>query len=412
MNRRNFIQNSGAWLLALGGPGQVPIMAAIAGTTPTIQAHGDDDKSIRMFLCGDVMTGRGIDQVLPHPGEPTIHEGYMKNALGYVKIAEKLNGPISRPVDFSYVWGDSLAELQSRKPDLRIINLETSVTTSGDYWPHKGIHYRMHPHNTPVINAAAIDCCVLANNHVLDWGYAGLDETLESLDKAKLKTAGAGHDLEQARAPVIFTLAQKGRVILFALASDSSGVPSAWAARHNRAGVNFIDEFSSASVRRIAAQVRALKQAGDIVVLSIHWGSNWGYVVPDEQQEFAHRLIDEAGVDVIHGHSSHHPRPIEVYRNKLILYGCGDFINDYEGIGGYEVFRGDLSLMYFLDIDSAGGHLTGLQMAPFQMRQFRLNRASKQDVKWLRDTLDRECLEFKTRVEQNTDGALTLHWNM
>lgn len=370
------------------------------------------DKALCLFLCGDVMTGRGIDQVLPYSCDPVLYEPFVTDARRYVQLAEELNGPIKKPVDFSYIWGEALTELQRLAPDVRIINLETSVTTSGDYWPRKGIHYRMHPRNIPVINTAAIDCCVLANNHVLDWGYAGLEETLESLDKAKLKTVGAGHDLEQAHAPVIFTMAEKGRVIVFALASDSSGVPSAWAARHNRAGVNFIDEFSSESVRWIASQVRALKQPGDIVVLSIHWGSNWGYAVPDEQQEFAHRLIDEAGVDVIHGHSSHHPRPIEVYRSKLILYGCGDFINDYEGIGGYEVFRGDLSLMYFPDIDAADGHLTSLQMVPFQMRQFRLNRASKQDVKWLRDTLDRECLEFKTRVEQSTDGALTLNWNM
>lgn len=65
---------------------------------------------------------------------------------------------------------------------------------------------------------------------------------------------------------------------------------------------------------------------------ALGWG-NWGYGVTRRTREFAHELLDHAGVDLIHGHSSHHPLGIEVYRDKLILYGCGDFINDYEGIG-------------------------------------------------------------------------------
>ncbi len=66
---------------------------------------------ITIFMCGDVMTGRGVDQVLPNPGEPLIHEPYMQSAGGYVKIAEEVNGPIQQPVSFSYIWGDALEEL-------------------------------------------------------------------------------------------------------------------------------------------------------------------------------------------------------------------------------------------------------------------------------------------------------------
>jgi poly-gamma-glutamate synthesis protein (capsule biosynthesis protein) len=127
MNRRDFIQSTGKWLLALAGLGFGHTMAGMKSAAVTPPGA---DKSITLFLCGDVMTGRGIDQVLPHPGDPLIHEHYMKSALGYVKIAEEVNGPIARPVDFSYIWGDALGELDCRAPDLRIINLETSVTTS------------------------------------------------------------------------------------------------------------------------------------------------------------------------------------------------------------------------------------------------------------------------------------------
>ena len=111
---------------------------------------------ITLFLCGDVMLGRGIDQILPHPSDPILHEPYVKNALEYVDLAEEANGPIPRPVDFSYVWGDALSELDRMAPDIRIINLETSVTNSNAYWKTKEVHYRMNPANIPCITAAGI----------------------------------------------------------------------------------------------------------------------------------------------------------------------------------------------------------------------------------------------------------------
>ena len=79
------------------------------------------------------MTGRGIDQVLPHPGEPTLHESYAGSALDYVRLAEEANGPIPRSLDLSYVWGVALDELSRAQPDVRIVNLETSITRSDDY---------------------------------------------------------------------------------------------------------------------------------------------------------------------------------------------------------------------------------------------------------------------------------------
>jgi hypothetical protein len=97
-----------------------------------------------------------------------------------------------------------------------------------------------------------------------------------------------------------------------------------------------------------------------------------------------------AGVDVVHGHSSHHPRPIEVVEGKLVLYGCGDFVDDYEGISGREEFRGDLVLMYFADVDPSSGRLVDLSMTPMRIRQFRLHRASPDEARWLRDTINRE----------------------
>ena len=107
--------------------------------------------SIKLFLCGDVMIGRGVDQILPHPSKPHLFEPYVRSALDYVEIAEQLHGPIRRPVDFAYIWGDALAELERARPDARIINLETAITTAEDAWPGKGIHYRMHPANAATL---------------------------------------------------------------------------------------------------------------------------------------------------------------------------------------------------------------------------------------------------------------------
>jgi poly-gamma-glutamate synthesis protein (capsule biosynthesis protein) len=99
-----------------------------------------------LFLCGDVMTGRGIDQILPHPGDPAIHEHHVTSAIGYVKLAENKNGPIPRRAAPSYIWGDALAEMERVQPQARIINSETAITRSED-WLDKGINYRMHPDN-------------------------------------------------------------------------------------------------------------------------------------------------------------------------------------------------------------------------------------------------------------------------
>jgi poly-gamma-glutamate capsule biosynthesis protein CapA/YwtB (metallophosphatase superfamily) len=317
---------------------------------------------------------------------------------------------IPKPVDFDYIWGDALEILAHRAPDASIINLETALTRSDDAWPGKGIHYRMHPENIPCLTTAPIDCCVLANNHVLDWGYQGLAETLKTLRQAGLKTAGAGLDRQVAAAPAILEKAGKGPLIVLAFGHPSSGIPLSWAAQSERPGVNLLEQLSSQTVQRIAEQIQAVKGANAIVVVSIHWGGNWGYHVPDEQRRFAHRLIDEAGVHVIHGHSSHHPRGIEVYRGKPILYGCGDFLNDYEGIQGHERFRGDLTLMYFPTLDSVSGRLIRFTMAPMQIRRFRLQRASAEDARRLHNILDRESRRFGCRVALNEDFTLTLRW--
>ena len=341
---------------------------------------------VTLFLCGDVMTGRGVDQILAHPCPPEIREPYVRDARDYIALAEEANGPIARPVSPAYIWGAALQELERVAPDARIINLETSVTTSDDYWPGKGIHYRMHPRNVDCLTAASVDICVLANNHVLDYGRAGLDETIATLVEARLKVTGAGAAIAQAQEPAIVDIRNGGRILVFAVGAENSGISKVWGATAASSGVDLLRDLSDATADALLARVRSRKRHGDVAVVSIHWGDNWGYEVPDAHIRFAHRLLD-GSVDLIHGHSSHHPRPLEIYRDKLVLYGCGDFITDYEGIAGYEEFRDDLVQMYFPRLNPDTGELIELHMTPLQIRRMQLVRPSAGDRDWLRQRL-------------------------
>jgi poly-gamma-glutamate capsule biosynthesis protein CapA/YwtB (metallophosphatase superfamily) len=362
---------------------------------------------VTLFLSGDVMTGRGIDQILPHPGDPRLWETYVQDAKAYVELAERVNGPIPRPVDLAWPWGDALPELAAARPAVRVINLETSITRSDDVAYGKAVHYRMAPGNIGCLTTARPDVCVLANNHVLDFGPPGLVETLDTLAGAALRATGAGADAEDARRPAVVPYGSGGRVLVVSAGTVSSGIPSAWAASADRAGVDLLPDLTPATADRLTEPVRRAARPGDIAVASLHWGPNWGYDVPEAHIRFAHELVDR-GVDIVHGHSSHHPCPVEVYRGKLILYGCGDLINDYEGIGGYDAYRDDLRLLYLPSLDPATGALAHLRMVPMHARQMRLHRASAQDTAHLHDVLLRTSRPFASRIERGTDGALHL----
>ena len=247
-------------------------------------------KSVTLFLAGDIMTGRGIDQILPHPSAPRLFEPGARSALEYVELAEAAAGAIPRRAAFEYVWGEALAELNRRQPCARIVNLETAVTSCEEAWPQKGIHYRMHPDNLPCLSAAGIDCCGLANNHVLDWGRRGLEETLSRLHGAHIQTAGAGRNAQEAQAPAMLLQPDRSRILVFAFATPSSGVPREWRATPTRSGVSWIEDLSERSVQAIAAQVTSHAGRGSLVIASIHWGGNWGYRISDREREFAHRL--------------------------------------------------------------------------------------------------------------------------
>ena len=357
--------------------------------------------TLTMFLAGDVMTGRGVDQILPFPGDPELKERCVRDAREYVALAEKRNGRIPGPVGFGWPWGEALPILDAAAPDARVVNLETTVTTCARF-ASKGINYRMHPSNLGVLTAARIDVCVLANNHLLDFGADGLVETLDVLARNGVRTVGAGRTVAQAWCPVVVETGRGRRLLIWAAALPSSGVSSHGAARRGRPGVAYLPEPTPAEADHVLDRTRLIRRNTDVVAVSLHWGSNWGYDVPDAHVEFAHRLVD-GGVDVVFGHSSHHPRPVEIYRGHPILYGCGDLINDYEGIGGHERFRDDLRLLYLVTLDARTHELLELRMVPMRSRQMQLHRASRRDTEWLRRVLDGISRDFGTRIDVGDD---------
>ncbi|NDL59140.1 CapA family protein [Phytoactinopolyspora mesophila] len=342
------------------------------------------EPDLTVFLSGDVMLGRGIDQILPNAGDPRLAEPFVRDARAYVDLAEKVNGPIPRPAEFEWPWGEALPVLVELGPDVRIVNLETSVTTSSEFDPSKSVHYRMSPGNVASLVAGKPDVCALANNHTLDFGRSGLVETLEVLAASGLHSAGAGRDAREASRPAVVRTSGGRRVTVFSFGSQTSGIPAGWRAGTDHPGIAMgeLDDASDVPRERIGAA----KNSGDIVVVSVHWGGNWGYEIEPEHIELAHRLID-AGADVVHGHSSHHPRPIEVYRDRLILYGCGDLINDYEGIAGRDEYRDDLRPLYLAALDPETGALRTLRMIIMQARKMRLEHAAAVDTAWLAATL-------------------------
>lgn len=130
----------------------------------------------------------------------------------------------------------------------------------------------------------------------------------------------------------------------------------------------------------------------DILIVSLHWGSNWGWGTPAEWRTFAHHLID-LGVDFVVGHSSHHVKGMEIYKGKFISYGLGDFINDYEGIvgQGYENFRNDLSCLYIPSFDLETRQVVDVDIIPCKIKNLKVQRATDvKDIAWLQNAFNRE----------------------
>lgn len=366
--------------------------------------------NLKLFLCGDVMTGRGIDQVLSFPSDPIIYEPYITDARDYIYLAQKKNGLFKIPVPFHYIWGDAIKQFELHNPDFRIINLETSITESKDYWVGKGINYKMNPANVSSLTCAGINCCALANNHTIDWGYIGLLDTIDTLKKADIQYSGAGADIKEAAKPAIL-IKDNTRVLVFSVGTESSGIPIQWEADSNRPGVKLLHTLNPEEVHFVGKWINMYRKPDDIVILSIHWGANWVFRIPSSHIRFAHALVDNGYVDIIHGHSSHHVLAMEIYKEKPVLYGCGDFVNDYEGIDSLQIFRDDISMMFFITLNTDNKELMDVTLVPLIKYQFSLKTPSEEDFNYMESDLNQRGEQFKNRVNRSQNGSFSLQWH-
>ncbi|KAL6057719.1 Polyglutamate biosynthesis protein, variant 3 [Balamuthia mandrillaris] len=161
-----------------------------------------DKKSLfRVLAVGDVMLGRLVDGLFPTHNDDPEHAGHAKRYLKAVSGGPERLAQYKKQ-QYKFVWGDTLPLFQ--EADVRVINLETSVTTH-DVKNPKTFNYRMHPANLRALHEAHVDYCSLANNHTLDYCEEGLFDTIKHMNKSGIKWAGAGRNLSEARAPAIIS---------------------------------------------------------------------------------------------------------------------------------------------------------------------------------------------------------------
>ncbi len=224
----------------------------------------------------------------------------------------------------AYPWGDTLPVFE--RADVRLCNLECVLSDRGEPWAgaYKAFHFRSDAKNIATLRAAHIDAVSLANNHTLDFGAEALADTLALLDAAGIQHAGAGRTPDEAACGATITT-PAGKIGLLAFTDNEPE----WEAAPERPGTRYAPvDLHDRRILRLMEQVAQTKKAVDILIVSAHWGANWGYVPPAGHALLGHALID-AGADVVFGHSSHVYRGIEVYHGRPIIYSAGDFVDDY-----------------------------------------------------------------------------------
>lgn len=221
--------------------------------------------------------------------------------------------------------------------DLTIINLETSVTTGGKKWPDKQFNFRSNPNSIEGMANSGVEVATLANNHVLDYGYQGLLDTLKNLDKYNIKYTGAGKNKKEAIKGII--VEEKG--VKVGILAFSRVIPDAkWYATKNRAGlVSGYDPYVNEMTKKIAE----MKKEVDILVLSIHWGVERSTIPRKQEINLAKKVIDN-GADIVMGHHPHVLQGIQVYKGKPIFYSFGNFVFNSGSKAGTNTMIGQVKI--------------------------------------------------------------------
>ena len=225
--------------------------------------------------------------------------------------------------------------------DLIVGNLETSITRSNKKKP-KTFNYRFDPKYVKAlkINKDKETFFNNANNHILDYEVQGLIDTLKYLDSIGIKHAGAGININEAMKESVFVIKDKKIVII-----GCSDHYEDWEATNSKAGIFLVDYNNYDHVLKF---IKTLKQIHnpDLFIMSIHWGPNYIRGIETKYEKYANDIIN-SGIDIVHGHSAHHIKCLKVFKNrfgkdKLIIFGNGDFLDDY---AINPIYRNDIGLI-------------------------------------------------------------------
>lgn len=313
--------------------------------------------------------------------------------LGDVMLGRLVNDILLK-VPPEYVWGDTLSLLA--RADARIVNLECVMSDRGEPWPGKVFTYRSDTKNIAVLQKAGITALTLANNHSLDYGHEALVECLDTLERHAFPYAGAGRTIEEATRPATFAVGAS----TIATIAFTDNEPS-WAATPGHPGVFFAPvDIGDGRFRHLVRLVQAAKRSNNFVIVSAHWGPNWGRDPLPEHREAAYALI-EAGVDIIFGHSPHIFRGIEIYKGRPILYSCGDFIDDY---AVDEIERNDWSFIF--QIDYADTKMKEITLIPTVIRDFQARLAEGSDRQAILEKMATLCADLGTKATLTKPGLM------
>lgn len=302
--------------------------------------------------------------------------------MGDVMIGRLVNNAITKNGD-EYVWGNLLPILAA--PGINIINLEAALTTCNKKF-FKVFNFKADPDKVQVLQKGNIHIANIANNHILDYTYDGLEETLKVLDAANILHTGAGKNLEEARKPAILT--KDGLTV--AVLGFTDNEPD-WKASA-MPGTNYVETGDFGAVKDL---IHTAREQADIVITSIHWGPNMVERPESIQREFAYQLL-QSGVDILHGHSAHIFQGIEIKNKKVILYDCGDFIDDY--VVDPEL-RNDLSFLF--EIEVRNKKIAALQLIPVSIKDMQVNLSDPSEASRSLARMQMLSAEFGTDVPEN-----------
>lgn len=320
---------------------------------------------MKLLFVGDVMLGRMVNEALK-----------------------------SRPPE--YPWGNTLSLF--KMADIKICNLECAITDYSKPWSNtsKVFFFATDPKNVAVLQAAGITAVANANNHAMDYRYIGLSQMIKILDKAKILHAGSGKDFKEASRPATV----KADSLKIAFISFTDNEP--WAAAGGPGGGIFYIPVDIASPRAkvLFDLVSQSKKNHDLVIVSAHWGPNWGYNVQPNHIPFAHSLI-EAGADIVFGHSCHVFQAVEIYKGKPIMYSTGDFIDDYQ-VDPIE--RNDQSFIFIVETD--GDKLTKLNLYPVIISNLQVNLAKPTEAEEIAAKMKNLCRQMGTKAVWSQEKKL------